>query len=123
MICPKCQSEYRAGFTRCADCGVVLIDPELEQPSAAVQSEEDQLVSVLETQDSRFLDKLITKLESKNIPYLLQSGTAFDWAGLADDGRSLVWKAALWVPLTRSEEVKSLIEKLRTFMASEQETE
>jgi hypothetical protein len=26
LFCPHCRSEYRAGFTRCADCGVDLVD-------------------------------------------------------------------------------------------------
>jgi hypothetical protein len=26
MFCPECQAEYRAGFTRCSDCGVDLVD-------------------------------------------------------------------------------------------------
>jgi hypothetical protein len=26
MICPKCKTEYRAGFTKCADCDVDLVD-------------------------------------------------------------------------------------------------
>src|SRR6185503_6059472 len=26
MICPKCKATYRAGFTRCADCDVDLIE-------------------------------------------------------------------------------------------------
>ncbi len=26
MFCPKCKSEYRAGFTRCEDCGVDLVE-------------------------------------------------------------------------------------------------
>lgn len=26
MICPKCKSEYRPGFTHCKDCDVDLID-------------------------------------------------------------------------------------------------
>jgi hypothetical protein len=25
MICPKCRTEYRAGFTRCSDCDVALV--------------------------------------------------------------------------------------------------
>ena len=28
MICPQCKTEYRPGFTRCADCGMELIEPE-----------------------------------------------------------------------------------------------
>jgi len=33
MFCPKCRSEYREGFYKCADCGVdlvVQIPPEVE---------------------------------------------------------------------------------------------
>jgi hypothetical protein len=26
MFCPKCKSEYRAGFTHCSDCNVPLVD-------------------------------------------------------------------------------------------------
>jgi hypothetical protein len=26
MFCPKCQAEYRAGFLRCSDCDVALVD-------------------------------------------------------------------------------------------------
>ena len=37
--CPKCRTEYREGFTHCADCGAELVDelPELvvEMPAAA----------------------------------------------------------------------------------------
>lgn len=28
MFCPQCHAEYRAGVTRCADCGVDLVDDE-----------------------------------------------------------------------------------------------
>jgi hypothetical protein len=27
MICPRCKSEYREGYTYCYDCGVPLLDP------------------------------------------------------------------------------------------------
>jgi hypothetical protein len=36
MFCPKCKTEYRDGFSRCADCDVPLIPalpPEPEEPS------------------------------------------------------------------------------------------
>jgi hypothetical protein len=26
MFCPKCKSEYREGFYKCADCGIDLVD-------------------------------------------------------------------------------------------------
>jgi hypothetical protein len=122
MICPKCKNEYRPGFRRCSDCNVDLVD-QVQEIVDESSTPENELVSVLETQDSLFLSKLITKLESKKIPYLLQSGTAFDWNGLVDDESSLSWKAALWIPGSRLQEVDSLIQKLRTFIASKQETE
>src|SRR5919197_2688047 len=25
MFCPRCNAEYRAGFTRCSECGVLLV--------------------------------------------------------------------------------------------------
>ena len=38
MICPQCRSEYRAGFTRCAECKIDLVEegtlPEPEKASA-----------------------------------------------------------------------------------------
>ena len=123
MICPKCRNEYRPGFTRCSECDVDLVDQVEEIADESTTASEDDLVSVLETEDSLFLGKLITKLESKNIPYLLQSGTAIDWNGLIDKESSLVWKAVLYVPGAQSDEVKSLIQKLRAFMASKEETE
>ncbi len=33
MFCPSCRTEYRAGFTKCADCGVDLV-PELPADEA-----------------------------------------------------------------------------------------
>lgn len=31
MFCPRCHSEYRPGFTRCADCDVELVESLTEQ--------------------------------------------------------------------------------------------
>lgn len=39
MFCPQCKAEYRAGFTRCADCDVDLVHelPAAEEPAHAPQ--------------------------------------------------------------------------------------
>jgi len=34
MFCPKCKSEYREGFYKCADCGVDLV---AEQPPELIE--------------------------------------------------------------------------------------
>jgi len=31
--CPQCRSEYREGFTECADCGVALVPERPEEPA------------------------------------------------------------------------------------------
>lgn len=36
MFCPQCRCEYRAGFLRCADCGLALVatlEPEVDEMS------------------------------------------------------------------------------------------
>jgi hypothetical protein len=35
MFCPECKAEYRYGFTRCADCGIDLVE-QLPEPEAAI---------------------------------------------------------------------------------------
>ena len=37
MFCPECKGEYRAGFTRCVDCDIDLVD-ELREPEAAISN-------------------------------------------------------------------------------------
>jgi hypothetical protein len=51
-VCPRCRSEYRAEFTRCASCDVDLVDPATLPPELAEDdvlealAEEENLVSV-----------------------------------------------------------------------------
>ena len=39
MFCPECKAEYRAGFTRCTDCGVALQTSEAHARAKAVLAE------------------------------------------------------------------------------------
>jgi hypothetical protein len=37
--CPSCRSEYREGFTECADCGTPLVDEEPPEPAPPPRTE------------------------------------------------------------------------------------
>ena len=107
MICPKCGSEYREGFFRCSDCNVALVTAQNFDSDDSVK-EESELVAVLDTKDSSFLSDVVSLIEEKGIPYLLQSGTAIGFDALIPSD-ALEWRAILSVPKDLEEKVDSLI--------------
>ncbi len=74
MICPECKAEYRAGFTRCADCGVQLV----EESSVALATlgaveddarKEDPFCEFWKGEDARVRGELCDVLSEAEIPY------------------------------------------------------
>jgi hypothetical protein len=119
MICPKCKAEYREGFTVCADCNVKLIPPDEDSFIDDVEDEEEfdeatpsshSLEQIHETKSATALDQIVKLLEAREIPYLVQSGTAVNF----DLRNKLDWQAVLYVPEQYSEEVKTLIANLES---------
>ncbi len=74
MFCPQCEAEYRPGFTRCADCGVDLVDrlPEAPRETHEEMSGDVRLVKVLQTKDRSDVLSIQMGLDSAGIEYLLQ---------------------------------------------------
>lgn len=74
MFCPQCKSEYRPGFTRCADCGVALVDSLPQEPhqSHAAHDDKGRLVPVLETRDRADVVTIRMVLDQEGIEYYLQ---------------------------------------------------
>jgi len=71
MFCPKCKSEYREGFSTCADCGVDLIK---ELPSEEEEEfEYVELTTIAETNSFNFGTIAIAKsiLNSEGIKYYI----------------------------------------------------
>ena len=64
-FCPSCRAEYRADFTRCADCDVELINSLPAEDSRVINPDEVQLVEV-----ASFLDaseaEMIQELQESN---------------------------------------------------------
>jgi hypothetical protein len=73
MFCPECKAEYRAGFIRCADCGLDLVeqlDTRRSAGSAAGASADSSAAEVLWSgTDMRVRAEIVTALEAANIPY------------------------------------------------------
>ncbi len=74
MFCPKCKTEYRPGFTRCADCGLPLVDtlPEERDETPGVPYENVELVQVLQTRDRSDMLSIKMVLDSEGVEYLMQ---------------------------------------------------
>ena len=65
MFCPQCQSEYREGFTTCADCGVALVDAPLD--GVDEENPDEEWVTVLETGDPGELALAHSLLDAEGI--------------------------------------------------------
>ena len=73
MFCPKCRSEYREGFSECADCQVELI-PELAplpaEPKSGDFVEYKELLATYNLADIAFIESV---LDSEKIIYFMQN--------------------------------------------------
>ena len=73
MFCPKCRSEYREGFSKCADCHVELIR-ELAalppEPKSGDFVEYKELLSTYNLADLSFIESI---LDSEEIIYFMQN--------------------------------------------------
>ena len=73
MFCPKCRSEYRPGFSECADCHIELV-PELapspKDPDSGDFVEYKELLSTYNLADISFIESI---LDSEKIIYFMQN--------------------------------------------------
>lgn len=68
MFCPECRSEYREGFTQCADCRVPLVDV-LPDPTGPATEPFARIVTVYRTSDAALIALARSLLESAGIQY------------------------------------------------------
>lgn len=71
MFCPECRTEYREGFTVCADCGTALV-PELPpEPPAEIPSEGADFEEVLGYMDEGIVAIVKSLLDEEEIDYYI----------------------------------------------------
>lgn len=99
MYCPKCHAEYIAGFTRCSDCDVPLVDelpspPERTHRSGAHDAlhagrpphHDLDLVTVLASGDPGLMAVAKSLVRSAGIPFLVQGEGVQDLFGVGRIG-------------------------------------
>jgi Protein of unknown function (DUF2007). len=88
MFCPKCRSEYREGFYKCADCGVDLVDgqpPETEGDVGYVE-----LVEVFSTYNQGDIAFIKSVLDGEGIHYYFSGESTIMMIGAGSYARLLV---------------------------------
>jgi hypothetical protein len=85
MFCPRCEAEFRSGFTLCSDCDVPLVDALPEAPVEAFDAQTDlgDLVPLRKVSEPALLPVLTSLLESEDIPFFVQGETALRTVGFA----------------------------------------
>ena len=81
MFCPQCRTEYRKGFTTCADCEIPLVvelPPEPEQNSGEVKPEYVEYAHLLSTYNLADIALIKSVLDGEDIIYYFQ-GESFTY--------------------------------------------
>src|SRR5579871_2246613 len=110
MFCPNCGTEYREGFTQCADCHIPLT---AQLPPTSQQEQFPSLVGVLDTNDNFALGMATHALD--------RAGIIYDVVEISDAPANLKTpEPKWWIPPSRvlvstndAEEARSLVEPYR----------
>jgi Putative prokaryotic signal transducing protein len=111
MICPECGSEYRPGYTQCADCAVALVEPEPEEAGEP----DVELVQVFTSTNAAVLPLVESVLLDAEIEFMTKSEGLQDLFALGRFGlgsNNLIGPAEIWVRKDDEAEARSLIEML-----------
>ena len=86
MFCPNCKTEYREGFTVCADCNIDLVDalPKEKEPEFIDFKE---VLATYNTGDVAFIKSL---LDSEGVHYFFKGENFMYVRPLADPVRLMV---------------------------------
>jgi hypothetical protein len=117
MICPLCGSEYREGFTRCAECETDLVEPATNDVEIG-----DPPVKVYETGNAALIPLLESLLDSAGIEYLAKGEgiqDLFGWGRLGSNLNYVIGPVEFLVRADQADEARAIIETLPTEIAEE----
>jgi hypothetical protein len=111
LFCPVCGDEYRAGYDRCVDCGVELVE---QLPRRAVP-EPFELVTVLESGSQSLTEVVKSILDSAGIPYVARNERLqdlFGWGRFGTGFNVAIGPVRFQVPREREEEARALLTEI-----------
>ncbi len=108
MICPQCETEYRDGITRCADCDVALVN------ELAPAAYDEALSPLAERIDPFTLGELTDRLEKAGVPYIVEAGTALTLLDHPEQRLTAPddWQARVWVAAEFSERAQRVYDDI-----------
>ena len=115
MHCPRCLTEYRDGFTECANCRIPLA---AGPPSELHGQHALELVTVLEVRDSFALGLAKASLDEAGIDYLVSGedlGYMPGFHGASGIGATPLWKCSCRIQVAPdcADEARALLEPLQ----------
>lgn len=112
MICPECGSEYREGYTRCADCEVDLVAPGPEEEEGEPDVE---IVKVFEATNAAVLPLVQSVLQDAEIEFMTKGDHLQDLFAVGRLGmgsNNAIGPATIWVRKDDEAEARELIAML-----------
>ena len=108
MICPQCETEYRDGITRCADCDVALVN------ELAPAAYDEALSPLADRIDPFTLGELTDRLEKAGVPYIVEAGTALTLLDHPEQRLTAPdeWQARVWVAAEFSERAQRVYDDI-----------
>ncbi len=114
MFCPKCAGEYRAGFTECADCQVMLVNQPVDVAEAPAQPMLE-LVTVFKSGNPAIVPLAKSLLESADISFVTKGESVQDvigWGRFPAGVNFAVGPVEFQVATEDAEEARRLLEDL-----------
>jgi hypothetical protein len=114
VICPECDTEYREGFTRCADCDVDLVAP--PPPPPPDERPNIELVKVWEGGNPALLAVIESVLEDAGIEYSTTSENLqdlFAWGRVGSGFNYLIGPVKFFVRAEDESEARTLLDQLQ----------